>query len=47
MIIRELHFDMYSILARIRFAIALVGGALLIALGYQHLLYERTRSYSA
>lgn len=31
MIIREPHFDTYSILARVCFAIALVGGALLIA----------------
>lgn len=32
MIIREPHFDTYSIPARVCFAIALVGGALLIAL---------------
>lgn len=31
MIIREPHFDTYSIPARVCFAIAMVGGALLIA----------------
>jgi len=31
-IIREPHFDTYSIPARVCFAIALVGGALLVAL---------------
>lgn len=39
MIIREPHFDTYSIPARVCFAIALVGGAVLIAVAATNIYF--------